>query len=67
MPAPRATHCFSSLISRSNHQPPVAGPGPAGTLSSFLSDPVTLAILRLPEERLNAYLANDAYKPRMHK
>jgi hypothetical protein len=39
----------------------------ADKLASFLRHPVTLAILALPPEQLNAFLLNDAYKPRMHK
>ena len=36
-------------------------------LSAFLDDEVTRHIVALPEEDLQAYLVNDAYKPRMHK
>lgn len=39
----------------------------AGRLTAFLEDPITRAILELPQEKLDAYLINDAYKPRMHK
>lgn len=39
----------------------------AGRLAAFLEDPITRAILELPQEKLDAYLINDAYKPRMHK
>lgn len=42
-------------------------PPSAGRLAAFLDDPVTQAVLGLPEERLEVYLVNDAYKPRMHK
>ncbi|PRW20330.1 hypothetical protein C2E21_9047 [Chlorella sorokiniana] len=44
-----------------------ADEGTQGRLTAFLDDPVTQAILDLPEEKLDAYLINDAYKPRMHR
>ena len=47
---------------------PILPPAPpVGRLAAFLDDPVTQAILDLPEDKLDAYLINDAYKPRMHK
>ncbi|KAL4431465.1 hypothetical protein ABPG75_006721 [Micractinium tetrahymenae] len=36
-------------------------------LDAFCRDPVTRAILALPEAELDALLLNDAYKARMHK
>lgn len=40
---------------------------PAAELSMFIRHPLTAAILALPEARLEGLLANDAYKPRMHR
>ncbi len=48
-------------------RPDTAARLPAARLAAFLDDPVTQAILYLPEDKLDAYLINDAYKPRMHK
>jgi hypothetical protein len=42
-------------------------PNPPARVSPLLNHRLTAAILALPEEQLNAYLVNDAYKPRMHK
>lgn len=47
---------------------PTAPPRPAERLAAFLGDdPVTAAILALPQAALDALLVNDAYKPRMHR
>lgn len=59
----------AELLSRSEHYAKREGANAdiLGKLAAFLRDPTTCAILGLPEERLEALLVNDAYKPRMHQ
>lgn len=46
---------------------PISPAGPAARLAAFCQDPVTRAILALPEAELCSVLVNDAYKARMHR